>query len=237
MYKSDIVVAKYKEDVTWIDSFKDPSSVVYIYDKSGGECNSHEVIPLENIGRESHTYLHHIVSNYDSMDASGVTLFTQGNPFDHYSVHTLKKLIPEAKKNGFSVSTTSRAIPGHNCTRTFTLDVFGPVDMNVVTSRTKEHFGPWFERVTRKPFPQDPFWFVIAAVFAVRNDLILSKPKEYYQNMMNEFDGCGSNPEVGHFFERSWYYIMNDTTTHKKTLSLNVDPSWDVVFRCKSAFI
>lgn len=36
---------------------------------------------LPNVGREAHTYLHHIVNSYDSM--SDCIIFCQANPFDH----------------------------------------------------------------------------------------------------------------------------------------------------------
>eukprot|EP01038_Epipyxis_sp_PR26KG_P013361 gene13361-17920_t len=36
---------------------------------------------LSNVGCESHTYLNHIISNYEQL--ADVTYFTQGHPFDH----------------------------------------------------------------------------------------------------------------------------------------------------------
>jgi hypothetical protein len=38
-------------------------------------------ILLPNVGREAHTYLHHLVNRYDSL--APLTVFTQGKPFDH----------------------------------------------------------------------------------------------------------------------------------------------------------
>lgn len=73
----DVVVAKYKEDVGWTRSIKHN---VIIYDKSeNGPIAG--AIPLPNIGRETHTYLHHIVNNYDKL--ADYTIFLQGNPHDH----------------------------------------------------------------------------------------------------------------------------------------------------------
>lgn len=71
MVQFRIVVAKYKEDVEWCKSYN-----CIVYDK-GGEGP----ITLPNIGREAHTYLYHIVENYDNLD--DYTIFLQGNPFDH----------------------------------------------------------------------------------------------------------------------------------------------------------
>jgi len=66
----DLVVAKYKEDVSWLSRI---NANYIVYDKSSGQ--------LPNIGREAHTYVYHIVNNYDSL--SEWTAFVQGKPFDH----------------------------------------------------------------------------------------------------------------------------------------------------------
>lgn len=69
--KNDLVVAKYKEDVSWALNLKHMYNVK-IYDK-----DKH----LKNVGRESHTYFYHVWLNYDNL--SLYTYFLQGNPFDH----------------------------------------------------------------------------------------------------------------------------------------------------------
>lgn len=50
---------------------------------------------LLNVGRESDTYLHHIVSNYEN-GLADVTIFCQGDPFDH-SPNFLDLLSKEAR--------------------------------------------------------------------------------------------------------------------------------------------
>ena len=75
-----LVIAKYKEDVSWTN--KITAHKITIYDKSDSPIiNS---IKLPNVGRETHTFLHHIVENYDNLD--DVTVFLQGNPFEHIQV-------------------------------------------------------------------------------------------------------------------------------------------------------
>jgi len=71
-----VVVAKYNEDVSWVEGLKHK---VTIYDKSRSPIKGS--VPLKNVGREGQTYLRHIIENYDSLD--DVTVFLQGNPFDH----------------------------------------------------------------------------------------------------------------------------------------------------------
>jgi len=71
-----LVVAKYKEDMRWTETIH--SENLYIYDKSD---NNTPYTHLANVGRESHTYIHHIVEHYDNLP--DFIIFVQGNPFDH----------------------------------------------------------------------------------------------------------------------------------------------------------
>lgn len=75
-----IVVARYEEDVQWTEAYSD---ICTLYNKGGSKPNAALpfVIRLENTGREGHTYLYHIISNYESLSANLV--FTQADPFPH----------------------------------------------------------------------------------------------------------------------------------------------------------
>jgi len=68
----EIVLARYDEDVRWIDEYRTQAAVT-IYEKS--QSPTPGGIHLENVGRESHTYLHHIVSRYDTL--ASWTVFAQ----------------------------------------------------------------------------------------------------------------------------------------------------------------
>ena len=82
--KTELILARYNEDVSWID--KVDVEKITIYNK--GEDNlKYKYIKLPNIGRESHTYLYHIIENYDNL--TELTIFSQGDPFFH-SPHFLK---------------------------------------------------------------------------------------------------------------------------------------------------
>jgi hypothetical protein len=58
-----IVIAKYKEDMGWVDRLHQNN--VIIYDKSG--IFKENTIPLPNIGRESETFIRYIIENYDTL--------------------------------------------------------------------------------------------------------------------------------------------------------------------------
>ena len=64
-----IVIAKFKEDMRWIN---DLAYTYTIYDKSKN---------IPNVGREAETYLRYIIEQYDNLP--DYVVFLQGNPFDH----------------------------------------------------------------------------------------------------------------------------------------------------------
>jgi hypothetical protein len=72
----EVVVARYNENVNWLNTLDCKKT---IYNK--GEYSIPDSIVLPNVGRESHTYFHHIVENYDNL--ADWTFFIQANPFDH----------------------------------------------------------------------------------------------------------------------------------------------------------
>lgn len=85
LIKSEIVVARYNEDLAWLNKLDD-NIIITVYNK--GENNivkinkpNVKIIKLPNIGRESHTYLHHIISNYDNL--ADQIIFCQGDSIFH----------------------------------------------------------------------------------------------------------------------------------------------------------
>lgn len=69
--KLEIVVSRFNEDISWTTPYK---SIVTIYNK--GNDYIENAINLPNVGRESHTYLSHIIQNYDKLAEK--TVFFQG---------------------------------------------------------------------------------------------------------------------------------------------------------------
>jgi hypothetical protein len=81
-----IVVARYKEDVAWLNDLP-ADSRVYLYNKGpdiapGTLRPGIEVRALPNTGREAHTYLHHLRHHFKA-DEGEFTVFTQADPFEH----------------------------------------------------------------------------------------------------------------------------------------------------------
>lgn len=71
-----LVIAKYKENIDWSEGLEK-----IVYNKFKGKNK------LDNIGREAHTFLYHIIKNYDTITDC---VFCQGNPIEHVPDFILK---------------------------------------------------------------------------------------------------------------------------------------------------
>lgn len=73
----DIVVAKYKENIDWVNKLSSHNVIVY---NKGIKDNTWK-FNLKNYGKDAETHLYHIINNYNNL--ADYTAFLQGNPFDH----------------------------------------------------------------------------------------------------------------------------------------------------------
>jgi Protein of unknown function (DUF3431) len=71
-----LIVSRYNENVEWTKQFNN----VLIYNKGEHLDGYENVIKLDNVGREGHTYYKHIYDNYDNI--SKYNIFLQGNSFN-----------------------------------------------------------------------------------------------------------------------------------------------------------
>jgi nucleoside-diphosphate-sugar epimerase len=73
-----LVIAKYKENISWISAFNEKN--LFIYDKSPNPIEGS--LPRMNIGREVESFFYHIIKHYNNLP--DYLVFVQGNPFDHF---------------------------------------------------------------------------------------------------------------------------------------------------------
>mmetsp|Transcript_88783 Transcript_88783/g.240151 ORF Transcript_88783/g.240151 Transcript_88783/m.240151 type:complete len:360 (+) Transcript_88783:143-1222(+) len=79
--RTEVVLAHYEEDMTWVSQYTGKKNLdVTIYSKAAElpEIAGVVTLPLANFGRESQTFLHHIVSNYEEL--ADWTVFSQAAP-------------------------------------------------------------------------------------------------------------------------------------------------------------
>ncbi len=205
---TELVIAHYTENLNWLRNL--PAGLAKIvYTKGPDEQSEHETTPLSNVGREAHTYLHHIIDRYDSL--AEWTIFCQGKPFDH--AFDFKKTLREFVANPGIISPTGFRWLGHL----------------IDTDDKHGHrlFQPWSKNEDGRGLDLNGFHlalfgtggpgqytFVLGAQFAVHRSLIQQKPISFYERALVV---STSFPDAAHCYERSWDQVFN---------VIGIDPDW-----------
>ena len=203
-----IVVARYNEDVHWLGS-EIQNCIIY---NKGDKLNIRNIgneIILENVGRESETYLNYIIHNYTNLP--DVVVFTQAKISDHRGRNDVNYLIQmknEALNHSRSRETVVHYEHGRCCWNSeWNLEngIYFLEDNYKNNKPVK--FIDWFKRCIKAEYP-NPIRIYSNGIFAVRKENILKHPVEYYKQLILEVNHHVNSSE-GHFFERSWYYIFS----------------------------
>lgn len=82
--KIDIVIARYKEDIRWINTIDKQFNII-VYNKGTPiktKMNDNVLVrTIPNVGREAETYFRYLYEQYDNLPDA--TIFLQGHPFSH----------------------------------------------------------------------------------------------------------------------------------------------------------
>lgn len=229
----DMVVARYNENLEWIydkeiNIFLDEwVHQIYIYNKG----NNFEfvgnpdytpleklydsrlayisaILPLPNIGRCDHTYLHHIVENYDNL--ANITIFVPGTLHLQYKLDKIHKLFDEIRKNESAVFYHRDIKEGgiRDAFYDFQLEDYGSANNSAekeLTLASIRPFGKWYDHHFSSRYVNR---VTFLGIFSVDKRDILQHPKSYYEKLLAEFPDS-SNPEVGHYFERAWCAVFH----------------------------
>jgi hypothetical protein len=159
------------------------------------------VINVRNVGRESHTYLTHIVDNYDYL--ANTIIFVQANPFEHVHRPPIANL-EEWLGSWSNVEISTNYEP-----------IGDPYTFRVSEYHGNEQapaptcLGKWFETYINRKYPEPSTmrWY-FGACFSVSRERVHLRSKVYYQRLLDQVS-LHKSPEVGHYLERSWYYIFS----------------------------
>jgi hypothetical protein len=196
---------------------------VIVYNKGGQlQILSHiNVDHLPNIGREGHTYLHHIIENYNNL--ADVNVFLQGriddliypvfNPLDHY--------IDDAIEFGFSASHFHIVGPDYWCQPPFRLEGNGPHAQQLRSGKMLGTTESMLEFFYRK-IGRVPLYCVVTycGCFSATRESIHARPINFYKSLIEEVS-YHSNPLCGHYLERMWAYIFGGQRILARALKIN----------------
>lgn len=188
----ELVVAHYNEDLRWLRNIP-PQIRATVYDKNPEHGHPGAKL-LPNLGREAHTYLHHICARYETL--APLSVFCQGKPFDH--CFDFRKTLRELVQDPASVS--SFRWLGH----IIDTDDKRGLRLYVPWSKNPERHELDIAGFHRALFgfegPED-YVFQLGAQFAITSELVRSRPLSFYQHALQvsiEF------PDAAHCFERTW---------------------------------
>ncbi|KAG4034684.1 hypothetical protein MFRU_002g00400 [Monilinia fructicola] len=208
----EIVVSHHNEDLSWLTSVNE-DCIVYSKGAPPAPDAHFKACRLPNIGREGHTYLHHVVTRYSQL--ADVTLFVQGRIDDHiaWSIDEMKKACLKMDEHHIltfpstdSVSTELVRFDewdgikwdSHPC-----LAKWAKMDMRNAALTPAEYFSIFFGQ-GRIPVCVG---YTSGAVFAVPRRLIHARTLDFYHRLMDAmFLGSMEhvNPETGFYMERFW---------------------------------
>jgi len=180
-----IVIARYNEPIEWTSGIIKLAKYI-IYNKGSKLDYSLPVIHLPNIGREGHTYLYHIINNYDNL--SDYTMFLQGQPFDHTPYLECILASDEWKK------------PFH----VMSCNIF---DLIINEKQNPYTILELYRTIFNRKTTEFSLWFGAGAQFCVSRATIRTRPKEFYERIYNILT-YDVNPIEGHAIERFWPMIF-----------------------------
>ena len=215
---TELVISRYNEDLHWLDeSLLDPIAKITIYNK--GQNNTfkmtdkvHNVLRLENMGRESHTYLYHVIRNYDNL--ADMTIFLPGsmeNKFKWGKLCSVFDMLNLGCNDAFPAAYEQNI---YDCYRDFYLNDWSSAneqnnELNGKPQlRLSEYrpYGEWYKHHFGNECPHHKTGY--CGIFAVDRRYILRRPRSFYEGLIKELE-TSSNPEVGHYYERAWSAIFS----------------------------
>lgn len=206
--KNQLVISRFNENLNWLKKWKSEFEIV-VYNK-GKKIDTDDLncIDIPNYGRESHTYLYHIVKNYDKLYDN--TIFLQGNISD-IGINVYKNLmqyIVDIENDGFSASNIGF----------FDETIWNDIDF-LGNPKYKHEVENGFLKLSKIKFKdyvnthlgKVPKYTPVSwcGCFGVSKEFILSRPIKFYNDLLKSFPEYHT-PEESHFLERMWAYIFTE---------------------------
>lgn len=211
---ADLVIARYNESLSWLselDLTKFRRIIIYNKGNPLNAITSCDIVNLPNVGRCDHTYLYHIINNYDNL--SPVTIFLPGSCSMDSKWDRTKRTIDMSIKKCNSVFIVQRFTNVKNDLYDFKLDKWAASNKENVEINPEQSlkwcedrpFGKWYAKNFGDIVITGVSYF---GIFAVSKEHIHNRNIESYKELIKYLDNH-SNPEAGHYFERAWLAVFN----------------------------
>jgi len=248
--ETEVVLAHYNEDLSWVSHYESGDVSFTVYTKAEDAIDvPEEARRLPNVGRESHTYLTHILQNYDNL--AEWTVFSQaGAPSHGYQgsagegghltgTVTFADYLQQpgdAESLWFFSNAVELNTLDHAMRLDFTLEDFAQASNDVCPAKKEEGWTKFFnmrrlskwllaKQEEENQLPALDFYhkyvaltendgedvilnFSQGARFALTADQIKSRPKSFYEALLNTLTS-NSDPIAGYWLEYMWYDVFH----------------------------
>jgi len=209
----EIIISRYNENLKW--TLEEPFNKFRytVYNKGINDNFEkslvNKIVNLKNVGREGHTYLFHIINNYNNL--ADINIFFPGS-LNIWKKPIAKNLLNNVLKYNCAIFISAYIYNNKMVFNKFNLNKYLGGDTNnkiinkldSIQLSTIRPYGKWFENKFKNLKIDTVQSF---GIFSLDKKDIIAKPINYYQNFLNELE-VGSNPEVGHYIERAWSGIF-----------------------------
>ncbi len=215
--KIELVISRYNENLWWIDNLFFDIFEIIIYNK-GNKLENKEfkreikIIELKNVGGCEHSYLTHIISNYDKLEK--ITIFITGSCMEIKLEKTIKTIISTIITNNsvFYCSKYNRPILDIQEIREFKINRYkcrykGNItreNEKLVPSKIRP-FYRWYKAIIRKKTKINYINF--EGILSVSREHILNNEKEYYKRIKELIENDIAT-ETCHYIELAYTSIF-----------------------------
>ncbi len=211
------IISRYQEDLNWLEILREHKIIIYNKGNKIINVNAHSTIDLKNVGRESHTWLYHIVNNYNNL--SEVNIFLQGRIDDLGCMSYKNPLnyLTKINKYGYCASRYGLLGPFH-------------WKHNVGIELDKRYKSQWengeisksqigFREFAKHLFPRIPIFVATSygGCFAVKKENIRNYELNFYKYLLRILEKH-KNPIEGHYLERLWCYMFTNNRPLKRSI-------------------
>lgn len=214
--KIEAIISRFNEDLSW--TLEEPfNKFKYIvYNKGANDdfdkTNVIKTIPIVNVGKNDHTYLHHIIENYNNL--SDITIFFPGSINIDYKKEKAKRILYKIIENNyqkaFFYGHKQRSIK--DSFKNFQLDDWQTTDKQNLTHYNEKTlkkcrlrpYTVWYKYFFGNTVARWSTWW---GIFSIDKRDIIQHPIQRYQSLILTINDH-PNPEAGHYIERSWGAIF-----------------------------
>ena len=211
-----LIISRYNENINWLEDHKSFKITIYNKGTELADNKLYQIINLSNVGRESHTWLYHIVNNYKNLDEFNIFLQGRIDDLGCMAYQNPNDYLKNLDKSGFVASRYGLLGPFH-------------WKWNVGIEKNKKYITSWknneiskskigFRKFAKKIFPDIPIFVptTYGGCFAVTKNLIHKYEISFYEELL-EIIGSHKNPIEGHYLERLWCYMFTKNNKLSKS--------------------